>query len=91
MLSIYYYELMGNVKEHEGRKYLAVDYYMLDEVLDKTKEIIVIEKFDNIKILIDKVDKLPDDITLENAVILMASVVKDDAKFYPRLFWVEAL
>ena len=59
---------------------------MLDEVLDKTKEIIVIEKFDNIKILIDKVDKLPDDITLENAVILMASVVKDDAKFYPRLF-----
>ena len=91
MLSIYYYELMGNVKEHEGRKYLTVDYYMLDEVLDKTKEIIVIEKFDNIKILIDKVDKLPDDITLENAVILMASVVKDDAKFYPRLFWVEAL
>ena len=86
MLSIYYYELMGNVKEHEGRKYLTVDYYMLDEVLDKTKEIIVIEKFDNIKILIDKVDKLPDDITLENAVILMASVVKDDAKFYPRLF-----
>ena len=40
-----------------------VDNYILDKVLDKSKEIIGIEKFDVSKILIDKYDKLPDDIT----------------------------
>ena len=48
-----------------------VDDYMLDELLDKIKEIICIEKLDNIKILIDRDDKLPDHITLKNVVILM--------------------
>ena len=37
---------------------------MLDKKLDKTKEIIDIEKFDKTKILIDADDKLQDDITL---------------------------
>ena len=40
-----------------------VDNYKLDEVLDRIKEIIGIEKFDNTKILVDKDDKLPDDVT----------------------------
>ena len=42
-----------------------VDDYMLEKVLDKIKEIIGIEKFDDAKILIDTEDKLPDDITLK--------------------------
>ena len=63
-------------------KYLTIDDYVLDKVLDKTEEIIDIEKFDDTKILIDTDDKLPDNITLQNAVILMTCVIKDDDKFY---------
>ena len=48
-----------------------IDNYVLDKVLDKTKEIIGIEKFDDTKILIDTDDTLPEDITLKNAVILI--------------------
>ena len=62
--------------------------YMLHKVLDKIKEIIGI---DNTKILIDTYDKLPDDITLKNAVTLMTCVKKDDGKFFPQLFLEEAL
>ena len=36
--------------------------YMLDKVLRRFKEIIGIKEFDNAKILIDKHDKLPDNI-----------------------------
>ena len=38
---------------------------MLDKVLSKIKEIIGIKNFDDIKILMDADDKLPDDITLK--------------------------
>ena len=31
---------MRQIKEHAGKKYLMVDYNILDKVLDKTKEII---------------------------------------------------
>ena len=46
-----------------------VDDYMLDQTLDKIKEIISIEKFDDAKILIDTDNKLRNDITLKNVVI----------------------
>ena len=39
-----------------------VDDYMFNKALDKIKEIKGIEKLDDAKILIDKDDKLPDDI-----------------------------
>ena len=39
-----------------------VDNYMLNKVLDKTKEIKRFEKFDDTKILIYTDDKLPNDI-----------------------------
>ena len=55
---------------------------MLNRPLDKT---------DATKILVDTDDKLPDDITLKNAVILMTCVIKDDGKFYPQIFLEEAL
>ena len=86
MLSFHYHELMGNIKEHEGKKYLMVNDYILDKILDRNKEIIGIEEFDKTKILIDIDDKLPGDITFENVVILMAYVIKDDGKFHPQLF-----
>ena len=63
MSSLNYHE-MEKIEEHEGKKYLMVDDYIIDKVLDKIKEIIRIEKFDDTKILIDTDDKLPDDITL---------------------------
>ena len=40
---------MGKIGEHEGKKYLMVDDYVLDKVLDNIKEIIVSEKFDDSK------------------------------------------
>ena len=86
MLSLHYHELVGKITDDEGKKYLIVDDYMLDKILDKIKETIDIEKFDDTKILIDTDDQLPDDITFKNVVILMTCVIKDDGKFYPQLF-----
>ena len=77
---------MGKTEEHKEKKYLIIDDDMIDKLLDKIKEIIDIEKFDDTQILIDNDDKLAGDITLKNAVILMASVMKDDVKFYPQIF-----
>ena len=53
------------------KKYLMVGDYMLDKILEKIKEIMDVEKFNNTKILIDRDGRLTDDITLENFVILM--------------------
>ena len=40
------------------KKCLTIDDYERSKVLDKTKEIVDIEKFDNIKILIDTDDRV---------------------------------
>ena len=64
---------------------------MLDEVLNKTKETISIRNFDDNKILVDTDNKLADDITLENIVILMRCVIKNDSKFYQKTFSIDAL
>ena len=53
-LSLCYHEFIGKIKEHEGKKYLIVNDYILDKVLDKIKETIGIAKFDDTKVLIDK-------------------------------------
>ena len=63
MLNLHYYELMGKIEEHEGKKYLMIDDYMLDKVLGRINELINIEKFDVTKISVGKDDKLPDQIT----------------------------
>ena len=67
-----------------------VDDYTLAKVLDKIKRISV-EKLDNTRILLNTGDKLPDDITLKNAVILMTCVIKGGDKFYQHLFLEEVL
>ena len=64
---------------------------MLDKVLDKIKEIISTEKFNDTNILIDTDDKFLDDIIFKNVMILMACVIKGDGKFYPQIFLEEAL
>ena len=87
MLSLHYHELMGKIEEHEGKK-LMVDDYMMNKALDKVKEIIL--RFADTKILIDTDDKLPDDITFKNVVVLMTCVIKDDGKLYPQIFLEEA-
>ena len=89
MLSLHYHELMGKVKKTE-KKYLIVNDYMLDKVLDKIKETTDIVKFDDIKILIDTDDKLPDCITFKNVVILITCIIKDDGLLYPQIFLEEA-
>ena len=55
----------------KGKKYLIVDDYMLDIILNKIQKIIGTEKFDNAKILIDTDDKQPDYITFKNVIILV--------------------
>lgn len=44
---------------------------MLGKVLGKIKKTVGIEKFDDTIILIDADDKLPNDVTLKNIVILI--------------------
>ena len=51
MPTLHNHELMRKIKEHEGRKYLMVNDYMLDKVSVKMKETIGIAKFDDAKIL----------------------------------------
>ena len=57
---------MGKVKEHVGKKYKMINDYVLDNVFDKINETKGIEKLDNLKILSDVDDLLPDQITLKN-------------------------
>ena len=57
MLSLYYDESMGEI-ETEIKKYSMVDDYLLDKGLDKIKEILGFEKFDDTKIFINTDDKL---------------------------------
>ena len=52
MLNLYYDELVGNIEEDEGNKFLMVDDYTLDKALD-TNNKIDIGKLDDTKILID--------------------------------------
>ena len=62
------------------------DGYMLDKVLNRIKEIIHIEKLDKTKTFIDANDKLSQDITFKNFVILVTCVTKDDNKLYQQFF-----
>ena len=48
--------MLETIEEYEERKCLMVHDYMLDKVLVKIKEIISIEKFYDINILIDADD-----------------------------------
>ena len=72
---------MGKTENMKEKKYLMDDDYMLYKVLDKIKNIIGIEKFDDTKILVDTDYKLPDDISLKNIVVLTKCVMKDGDKF----------
>ena len=67
--NLYYDELIGEIGEYEEKKYLMVDDYTLDKVLDKIKRI-GIEKHEDNKILIDA----DGNITFKNAVMLMTCV-----------------
>ena len=59
--------------------------HMLNKLLDKVKEIIGIEQFDNTNILINTDDKLSDDITFKKVVILMTSYVINNMTRYKKL------
>ena len=90
MLNLHYHkwERLGTW----SKKYLIVDVYIVDKVLDKIKEIKGIE-LDNTKILIDTDAELIDDIddiNFENVVILMTCVKKVDGEFYLQIFSEEA-
>ena len=59
---------------------------MLNKVLDRIEKVISIEKFDGTKILIDTDDKLSENITLQNGVVSVACIIKDNGNFYSHLF-----
>ena len=71
MLSLYYHELMGKIKQHERKNYLMVNDYMLDNI----------KRIDDTKILINMDNELPDYMTLKNVVILITCIIKGDGKF----------
>ena len=50
-----------------------------------------IEEFHTTKIFLDTDYILPDNITLNNSVVLMTSVIKDDGKSYLQIFLEEVL
>ena len=58
---------------------------ILDKVLDKIKKIIGYEKLDDTKFFIDTDDKLSDNVTLKNVVMLITCVIKNDDNIYPQL------
>ena len=64
---------------------------MLNKELEKIEDITGIEEFDDTNILMDTDDKLPDEVTLKNVVILMICVIKDNGKFYPQIFLKKSL
>ena len=64
-----------------SKEYLIVDYYKLDKALDKIKEIIGTEIFDDTKLWVNMDDTLPEDITLKNIVILMNFIINAGNKF----------
>ena len=90
ILNLYYDELIGKIEQYEGKKYLMADDYTQDKAWDKIKRV-DIEKRDDVRILINTDDKLPDGITLKNAMILMTCVIKDGGNFYPQLVLEHAL
>ena len=75
LLSLYSHELLEKIEEHEEKSFLIVDNYMLQKLLEKIKEIIGIDQFDDTKVLIETDVKLPDGITFKNVVILMKCVI----------------
>ena len=75
LLSLYSHELLEKIEEHEEKSFLIVDNYMLEKLLEKIKEIIGIDQFDDTKVLIETDVKLPDGITFKNVVILMKCVI----------------
>ena len=77
ILRLHYDELIGNIEEHERKKYLIVDY-VLGRVLGKIKRIISIKKFDDAKILINADDKLPDNEYLKKCYDINDCFIKDD-------------
>ena len=76
-----------------GKKHLIVDDNMIDKFLHKCLQIfaICIEECDDTNILIETDDKLPDDITLKNVIVLITCALKDGGKFYPQIYLEEAL
>ena len=72
------------------KKHLMVNDYTLDKVLDKIKRIGT-EKLADTKISIDTDHKLPNDTTLQNAVMLVVFVMKDGDKSQLQLFSEEEL
>ena len=62
------------------------DDYMLHNALDKIKEIGDIGKSDDTKILIDADNKLPDDITLKNVLIIIICAIKKMINFIHKYF-----
>lgn len=74
------------VAKSNDRANPEIRYYILDKALSKIKIIIGIEKVDDKKILIETDEKLQNDVTFKNVVMLITRVIKDDDKFYPQIF-----
>ena len=62
------------IEDYQGKNYLMVHDYIRDKVLERIKEIIGIETFDDTKLLIDTYDKYPDDVAFKYNLILVRAL-----------------
>ena len=67
-----------------------VKNHVLNEVINRIKEIIDTGEYDNTNI-VDTDDILPDDIALKSVVIWVTCVENGDGKIYPQLSLEKAL
>ena len=71
-MNLYYCELDRKIKKYDEKsKYLIVNDSVLNEVLDVIEKNVGIEEFANIKILIETGNKLPNDITLKDVILMI--------------------
>ena len=71
-------------------KLLGKEKIIIDKVIDYSKEIRSIEKFDDTKILINTDNILAGVITFKN-IKLITYIITDDGKFYQQIFSEESL
>ena len=74
----------------ERLKHIKEKCNILHKVIDKIKNIIGAERFDDINIFIETNEKLSNYITLKNFLMLVTCAIKDGDKFYSEIFLEEA-
>ena len=69
------------LREYNGKKYLIVYEDILTDVIDRVGRLIVIDKFEDFKVLIDSDEGLPGELDLKKVLFLNTCIIKDGKSF----------